>query len=286
VARCPHCDISLTRHLNRKLVCHYCGYEIPEYETCPACGSPHIGGISVGTEQVEEQLKKEFPGIRTLRMDLDTTRGKEGHGKILKEFGERKADVLIGTQMIVKGHDFPNVTLVGVLLADLSLNAQDYRAAERTFQLITQAAGRAGRGQKPGTAVIQTYKPDHFAILTAAAQNYEAFYKEEMAYRRIMHYPPEGLLLAVLGSGEDPAKLHEAMEYIRRFISRIDPKNAFSAIGPAPQTVGKVRDRYREVIYIRHREREMLVKARSLIERYTEMNSGFADIRVEFNLST
>lgn len=286
VARCPHCDISLTRHLNRKLVCHYCGYEIPEYETCPACGSPHIGGISVGTEQVEEQLKKEFPGIRTLRMDLDTTRGKEGHGKILKEFGERKADVLIGTQMIVKGHDFPNVTLVGVLLADLSLNAQDYRAAERTFQLITQAAGRAGRGQKPGTAVIQTYKPDHFAILTAAAQNYEAFYKEEMSYRRIMHYPPEGLLLAVLGSGEDPAKLHEAMEYIRRFISRIDPKNAFSAIGPAPQTVGKVRDRYREVIYIRHREREMLVKARSLIERYTEMNSGFADIRVEFNLST
>ena len=283
VAKCPHCDISLTRHLNRKLVCHYCGYEIPEYEACPSCGSPHIGGISVGTEQVEEQLRKEFPGVRTLRMDLDTTRGKEGHSKILRDFGDKKADVLIGTQMIVKGHDFPDVTLVGVLMADLSLNAQDFRAAERTFQLVTQAAGRAGRGARPGTAVIQTYRPDHFAIRAAAAQDYEKFYKEEMAYRTIMHYPPAGTLLAVLGSGEDPAKLHEAMEYIRRFISRVDAKNVLSAIGPAPQAVGKVRDRYREVIYIRHRDGAALVKARSLIERYIEMNSGFADIRVEFN---
>ncbi len=285
VARCPHCDVSLTRHLNGMLICHYCGYEIPEYAECPECGSGHIGGISIGTQQVEEALQKEFAGIRTLRMDFDTTRGKEGHGKILREFGSGAADVLIGTQMIVKGHDFPNVTLVGVLMADLSLNESDYRSQERTFQLITQAVGRAGRGEKAGTAVIQTYQPENTTLKYAAAQSYGPFYREEIAYRKIMRYPPVGCLLAVLGSSAGEDLLTMGMGYIRKYIDLIDKKGVLTAIGPAPQTVGKVRDRYRQVIYLRHVNMENLIRARCMIEEYVRINSGFEDIRIEYDIN-
>ena len=148
---------------------------------CPSCGSKHIGGFRAGTQQIEELVKKEFPNARVLRMDMDTTKEKDGHEKILEAFANEEADILIGTQMIVKGHDFPNVTLVGVLAADLSLYADDYRAGERTFQLLTQAAGRAGRGSEKGEVVIQTYSPEHYSIETAAKQDYEAFYQEELA---------------------------------------------------------------------------------------------------------
>lgn len=285
VAKCPHCDVSLTRHINGRLICHYCGYEIPEYTECPECRSRHIGGISVGTQQVEEALQKEFAGIRTLRMDFDSTRGKEGHGRILREFGNGNADVLVGTQMIVKGHDFPNVTLVGVLMADLSLNESDYRSQERTYQLITQAVGRAGRGTKPGTAVIQTYQPENTTLRYAAAQTYGPFYREEIAYRKIMRYPPVGGLLAILGSAASEELLTVGMGYIRKYIDIIDKKGALAAIGPAPQTVGKVRDRFRQVIYLRHRETENLIRARHMIEEYVRINSGFEEIRIEYDIN-
>ena len=180
VMKCPHCDVSLSKHMGGKLVCHYCGYETREPEKCPECGSPYIMGFKAGTQQIEQNLYKTFPGIRVLRMDGDTTRQKGSYERILSAFAEGEADVLLGTQMIVKGHDFPNVTLVGVLAADLSLNENDYRAGERTFQLLTQAVGRAGRGSKPGEAVIQTYQPDHYAITCAAAQDYKSFYEEEI----------------------------------------------------------------------------------------------------------
>src|SRR5699024_10528929 len=158
VVKCPHCDVSLTEHNDGTLVCHYCGYRVRQQNRCPSCGSPYIGGFRAGTQQIEQIVQKTFPGVRTLRMDADTTRNRESYGKILSAFADREADVLIGTQMIVKGHDFPDVTLVGVLAADLSLNAADYRAGERTFQILTQAVGRAGRKEKKGTAVIQTYQ--------------------------------------------------------------------------------------------------------------------------------
>ena len=171
VMRCPHCDVSLSLHRGGRLVCHYCGYETLTVRTCPKCGSPFIGGFRAGTQQIEEIVKKAFPQARILRMDADTTKGKDGHAEILRAFGKHEADILIGTQMIVKGHDFPGVTLVGILAADLSLHVSDYRAAERTFQLLTQAAGRAGRGLDPGEVVIQTYDPEHYAITCAARQD-------------------------------------------------------------------------------------------------------------------
>ena len=186
VVKCPHCDVSLAAHNNGKMVCHYCGYEETVAKKCPSCGSPHIGGFRAGTQQIEELVKKEFPQARVLRMDLDTTRSKEGHEKILSAFANEEADILVGTQMIVKGHDFPNVTLVGVLAADMSLYSDDFRSAERTFELLTQAAGRAGRGAKKGEVVIQTYSPEHYSIQTAARQDYQAFYTEEMNYRELM----------------------------------------------------------------------------------------------------
>lgn len=283
VIKCPHCDVSLTKHKNGRLVCHYCGYEMPDVKKCPECGSPYIGGLTIGTEQVEEIVGRTFPGARILRMDADTTRGKEGHAEILRTFEKGGADILIGTQMVVKGHDFPNVTLVGVLLADLSLNQDDYRASERTYQLVTQAVGRAGRGKKAGKAVIQTYQPDHFAVKAAAAQDYEAFYKEEILYRELMQYPPCGEMAAILGSAKEEGHLREGMEHIRAFIERFDPGGVLRAIGPAPLSVSRVRDVYREVIYIRNKDREFLVKAKDLVERYVAINSGFDDIRIQFD---
>ena len=187
-----------------------------------SCGSPYIGGFRAGTQQIEEIVKKRFPQARVLRMDLDTTRKKEGHTNILAAFANQEADILIGTQMIVKGHDFPKVTLVGVLAADLSLNISDYRASERTFQLLTQAAGRAGRGEKPGEAIIQTYQPEHYSIQAAMHQDYRAFYEEEIGYRKLLGYPPASNLLAIHGSCGNEELLETGMQYIRKFLNRVD----------------------------------------------------------------
>lgn len=211
VAKCPHCDVALSAHKNGKLVCHYCGYEEPMQITCPECKSRHIGGFRAGTQQIEEIVAKEFPTAKVLRMDMDTTKEKDGHEKILSAFANEEADILIGTQMIVKGHDFPNVTLVGILAADLSLYANDYRAGERTFQLLTQAGGRAGRGEKKGEVVIQTYSPEHYCIQTAAKQDYEAFYEAEMNYRELMGYPPAEQLLAIYMTSEDEQLLKRSI---------------------------------------------------------------------------
>ena len=221
VVKCPHCDVSLSLHRSGKLVCHYCGYEETKSSVCPECGSRHIGEFRAGTQQIEEMVKKEFPQARVLRMDMDTTREKDGHEKILSAFVDGEADVLVGTQMIVKGHDFPNVTLVGILAADMSLYADDYRAGERTFQLLTQAAGRAGRGEKKGQAIIQTYSPGHYAIETAAAQDYAAFYEEEIRYRELMGYPPAENLLAVLVSGKEETTLDIGCKYLKAYALRI-----------------------------------------------------------------
>ena len=200
VMKCPHCDVSLSEHNGSRLICHYCGYETVKPQVCPSCGSPHIGGFKAGTQQIEKVLEKDFPEARVLRMDFDTTRTKDSYEKILASFSRHEADILVGTQMIVKGHDFPDVTLVGVIAADLSLNMDDYHCGERTFQLLTQAVGRAGRGAKPGRAVIQTYQPEHYSIQAAATQDYGKFYKEEMSYRMLMDYPPAAHMMTVFGA--------------------------------------------------------------------------------------
>ena len=285
VMKCPHCDISLSEHNNGRLICHYCGYETKKPQVCPECGSPYIGGFKAGTQQIEKVVQDTFPGVRTLRMDFDTTRNKGSYEKILASFAAHEADVLIGTQMIVKGHDFPDVTLVGVIAADLSLNADDYRCGERTFQLLCQAVGRCGRGKKPGEAVIQTYHPDHYSIQAAAVQDYEAFYEEEMSYRELMDYPPAAHMMAVLGSCPEEELLIQAMHYLQLYINRIYKKKDLHVIGPAYASVGKVKDIYRQVIYLKHEDYGTLVRIRDQMEKYIEINSGFRKIYIQFDFS-
>ncbi len=282
VVKCPHCDVSLTTHRGGKMVCHYCGYEEPEVKVCPSCGSKHIGGFKAGTQQIEDLVKREFPKARVLRMDMDTTKEKDGHEKILEQFANGDADILVGTQMIVKGHDFPNVTLVGILAADMSLYADDYRAGERTFQLLTQAAGRAGRGKTHGEVVIQTYSPEHYAIQTAAMQDYEAFYEEEIAYRDVMGYPPVEHLVAILLSGTDEKLLDVASNYIRSYAERVN-RNQIQLIGPAGPSIGKVKDVYRKVIYMKHAQYDVLVDMKDKLEQYIEINPGFLKLRIQFD---
>ena len=285
VMKCPHCDVSLSEHNNGRLICHYCGYETKKPQVCPECGSPYIGGFKAGTQQIEKVVQDTFPGVRTLRMDFDTTRNKGSYEKILASFAAHEADVLIGTQMIVKGHDFPEVTLVGVIAADLSLNADDYRCGERTFQLLCQAVGRCGRGKKPGEAVIQTYHPDHYSIQAAAVQDYEAFYEEEMSYRELMDYPPAAHMMAVLGSCPEEEFLIQAMHYLQLYINRIYKKKDLHVIGPAYASVGKVKDIYRQVIYLKHEDYGTLVRIRDQMEKYIEINSGFRKIYIQFDFS-
>lgn len=284
VAKCPHCDVALSSHKGGKLVCHYCGYEEPEFKTCPECDSKFIGSFRAGTQQIEELVKKEFGAARVLRMDMDTTKQKDGHERILEAFASEEADILIGTQMIVKGHDFPNVTLVGILAADLSLYADDYRAGERTFQLLTQAAGRAGRGREMGEVVIQTYSPEHYSIEMAARQDYESFYEEEISYRKLMGYPPAQVLMAILATGEDEAYLEKACNYLKQYAQHID-KQKITIIGPTSPYVGKVNDVYRRILYVKHAEYDVLIEMKNKLEQYMEINSGFQRIRVQFDFN-
>lgn len=267
VMKCPHCDVSLSQHIGGKMVCHYCGYETVQPKRCPNCSSNYILGFKAGTQQIERQLYELFPGIRVLRMDGDTTKQKGSFEKILSAFAEGEADVLLGTQMIVKGHDFPNVTLVGVLAADLSLNDSDYRAGEKTFQLLTQAEGRAGRGTLPGEAIIQTYRPEHYSIQQAAKQDYEAFYEEEILYRELLEYPPAGHMLTILVVSKDEKRCKglavrlakEAGAYVH-------------VIGPTPAAVSKVKDYYRYMIYLKSLKEEPIRQAK---ERLEALLNGF-----------
>lgn len=276
VPKCPHCSVSLSLHRGGRLLCHYCGYEEPMPDKCPECGSPYISGFHAGTEQAESFLSRQFPKARILRMDADTTRTKGSYEKILSSFANEEADILIGTQMIVKGHDFPNVTLVGILLADQSLNASDYRSAERTFQLLTQAAGRAGRGKYPGDVVIQTYEPEHYSIVHAAHQNYEEFYREEMVYRKLLRYPPAEHLLAIqiISRSEEHASLfaHKTRALLEQLTVAAREKNPdrLLFIGPAPAVLEKLRDEYRYVIYVKSPDYDTLIVCKDGVEAAAE----------------
>lgn len=264
--RCPHCDVSLTLHGRNRLVCHYCGYETRLPEVCPVCGSPYLAGFGTGTEKLEEMTAKAFPDARILRMDADTAKRKEGSREILEAFAAGGADILVGTQMIVKGHDFGNVTLVGIMAADLSLNTPDFRAAERTFQLITQAAGRAGRSSKAGRVIVQTYEPDHYAILTAAGQNYEEFYRREMNYRNLAGYPPAGAMLAVRFSSEREKDVTACAAACAEAVRALHPENfGVRVIGPADETVYRVRDVFRKILYLKAGNCDILIKIRKII---------------------
>lgn len=285
VIKCPHCDVSLSQHNNGRMVCHYCGYEEPVPSACPKCGSKYISGFKAGTQKIEQLVQKRFPGARILRMDYDTTRTKDSYEKILQAFGNHEADILIGTQMIVKGHDFANVTLVGILAADMSLHVSDYHAAERTFQLLTQAAGRAGRGSTPGNVIIQTYDPEHFAIQAAKAQDYDAFYEQERTYREFLSYPPIWNLLVVLCTSPNENALEEAAEALKNDVAQMIGDAQIQLVGPADASVAKVNDIFRKVIYLKTSDYDKLIAIKDDIERRHAMNPQYKDITIQFDFN-
>ena len=283
--KCPHCDVTLKLHRNRKLVCHYCGHTENMPTLCPKCGSKYLGGFGIGTQQIETAVKKMFPHAKVLRMDADTTSKKGGHDEILSAFANREADILVGTQMIVKGHDFPGVTLVGVIAADMSLYSSDYCANERTFQLICQAAGRAGRGELPGIAIVQTYSPDNYSIETAGRQNYEEFYEEEIAYRKLMKYPPVSNMVSILLQGREQKQLIEVTNYLVEIIKNYKDKyfKELFVIGPADPPVGKINDIYRKIIYLKSDRRQGIIQLKNYLEDVINSSQKFKKINIQFD---
>ena len=295
VVKCPHCDVSLSEHSGGVMVCHYCGYRQPVPKVCPSCGSKYISGFKAGTQKIEAMVAKRFPQARILRMDYDTTRAKDAYEKILQAFSNHEADILIGTQMIVKGHDFSNVTLVGVLAADMSLHVNDFHAAERTFALLTQAAGRAGRGKLPGNVVIQTYDPDHYAIRTAKEQDYEAFYDKEIEYRRLMNYPPVWNMLLVHVTSPDESECgsmaQQVYDIAAQMISHMDEnqspydRHLIQLIGPADATIAKVNDIYRKVIYMKTSDYAALISIKDGIEQAVKADTVMKNANISFDFN-
>lgn len=289
VFKCPHCDVSLTEHFsgtqNAKLACHYCGFEVKRPAECPECHSKMIAGFGLGTEKVEDYVKSIFPEARVLRMDADTTKNKGSHEKLLDKFANGEADILVGTQMIVKGHDFANVTLVGVIAADLTLFENDYKSAEKTFDLLTQAAGRAGRGNLRGEVVIQTYSPQHYCIETAAAQDYDAFYTEEKAYRKILSYPPFTNVLVVYMENDDYAQLVKLSDELKRIITTWEISDEVNVIGPCDATIVKINDRYRRVIYLKCKEYDALVHIKNMTETFLKSQDEYKKCYIAFDFN-
>ncbi len=268
VVECPNCDISLTYHrAHEQLKCHYCGHEERVPLVCPECKSEHIRFFGTGTQKAQEEIAKLFPTARVLRMDVDTTRQKGSHERLLRQFSEGQADILLGTQMIAKGLDFPNITLVGVLAADTTLHLADFRAAEKTFQLMTQVSGRAGRHELPGEVFIQTYSPEHYAIELAKAQHYEPFYNMEMAARRQYGYPPFYFVTLVQFTHEDLLKVADFAEKGARYL-----KQNLSAdtvvIGPTASAISRVNNRYRYQCLIKYKKEPKLTETLQQLIKY------------------
>ncbi|MEG1255250.1 primosomal protein N' [Clostridium sp.] len=252
VFKCSNCDISLTYHKDNNLTCHYCGMQQKAMNTCPKCKSKYVKYFGVGTEQLEHSVRKTFLDSKPLRMDFDTTRGKNSYEQIYNDFASKRYNVLIGTQMIAKGLDFKDVTLVGIIAADLSLNLPDYRAGEKTFQLITQVAGRAGRGSKEGKVILQTYSPENYSIIYASENNYKGFYEEEIAIRKLRDYPPFTKILCINLSSENEENLIKSIQTLADKIRmKIDKSDKIELLGPCPCGVSKMKNLYRWQIIIK-----------------------------------
>ncbi|UOE77370.1 primosomal protein N' [Parageobacillus thermoglucosidasius] len=285
VIRCPHCDISLTYHrAGQRLKCHYCGYEEPITYHCPSCGNEHIRFFGTGTQKVEEELTKLLPEARVIRMDVDTTSRKGAHERLLAEFGEGKADILLGTQMIAKGLDFPKVTLVGVLAADTTLHLPDFRASEKTFQLLTQVSGRAGRHALPGEVVIQTYTPEHYSIALAAKHDYDAFYQREMVLRKMHGYPPFYYLTLITVSHPEITKAVAVTDKIAAYLRAQLSKEAI-ILGPVASPIARLHDRYRYQCMIKYKREPNMTRAlKAVIDRYQhDVSQGDLSITIDTN---
>jgi primosomal protein N' (replication factor Y) len=259
VLKCDNCSVNYTYHIaSNRLICHYCGKEIPKPDYCPACGSKFIKYFGLGTQKVEEETRKLFPQAPIIRMDLDTTRAKHSHEQLLDTFRSSRSAILIGTQRIAKGLDFPNVTLVGVIAADVSLNNGDFRAGETTFQLLTQVAGRAGRADAPGRVFIQTYNPDHYSIIYAGEQNYDAFYNHEIVLRRQMNYPPFTHVFSILFTGEQERDLIVALNKLLAVMRAFNRHGLFEMLGPAPAQISRIRRRFRWKLLVKAEDEQKL----------------------------
>ena len=270
--KCKHCDISMTLHQKANaLRCHYCGFSRPALAACTVCGSSHIRYLGLGTEKIESAVRELFPDARIARMDRDTTKRKGAIVKILKELRNGNIDVLIGTQMVAKGHDFPNITLVGILCADLSMNFPDFRAGERTFQLLAQVSGRAGRGDLPGRVILQTYNPDHFSILAAKKQDFKSFYEQEIDFRRTLKYPPFSRIIQLKVSGQDKRQSESLAGSLGQCCRRLrqgEPyfQNSVTVMGPIEAALPRIAGKYRWQILLKAQKVKTLHRfARSLM---------------------
>ncbi|ARO66714.1 Primosomal protein N' [Bacillus cereus] len=284
VVQCPHCDISLTYHkMNHRLKCHYCSYEENMPTECPACQSTYIRFFGTGTQKVEEEITKLFPEARVIRMDVDTTSRKGMHEKLLKAFGEEKADILLGTQMIAKGLDFPKVTLVGVLTADTMLHLPDFRASEKTYQLLTQVSGRAGRHELPGEVVIQTYTPEHYSIELAKNQQYDVFFDQEMQMRRTRQYPPYYYVVLVTVSHPELLKAVQVTEKIASYL-RTHCSQQTMVLGPVASAIPRIKDRYRYQCMIKYKREPNLKNVLKMVnEHYQAEMQKELQISIDFN---
>ncbi|MDD9312857.1 primosomal protein N' [Cytobacillus firmus] len=285
VINCPHCDISLTYHrYNQQMKCHYCGYEALVPNACPECESEHIRYFGTGTQKVEEELAKILPEAKVIRMDVDTTSRKGAHEKLLDQFQEGHADILLGTQMIAKGLDFPNITLVGVLSADTMLHLPDFRSSEKTFQLLTQVSGRAGRHELEGEVIIQTYTPEHYSIELAGEQDYDKFYDREMMARKIHRYPPFFYISLVTVSHEELMKAVSVTEKITQYIqSKLSAESI--VLGPVASPIPRINNRYRYQCLIKYkREPELGQTLKKILDNYQqEISAGGLTVSIDLN---
>lgn len=283
--KCPNCNISMTYHsYERKLKCHYCSYEENLVTTCPECHSDKIRYFGTGTQKLEQEINKQFPNASTIRMDIDTVTKKNSHEEILNKFKNENIDILIGTQMVVKGHHFPNVTLVGVIAADSSLNIDDYRANERTFQILTQVAGRAGRENLSGKVIIQTYNPDNFSIICAQKQNYEMFYETEIALRKQLKYPPFcDIILISFNSLNETNIKNISNEMYKKLLEKLNQEE-FKIFRPMPSPIDKIQNRYRWRIIIKG---NMTVEANEVLNQTLKeiYSRNIKDIRISIDVN-
>jgi len=267
VLRCPHCSVTLTYHLGHKsLFCHHCGLRKPAGDQCPGCANAALTGMGFGTEKIERELLRLMPGARIARMDRDTTRRRGSQERLIRQWQKGEIDILVGTQMITKGHDVARVTLVGVVLADLSLNLPDFRAAERTYQLLAQVAGRAGRGEEPGRVIIQTYMPDHYALRHVANHDYKGFFASEIEFRQALNYPPFSRLIHLRLDGAKPQEARAKATLLGESLRKRQREAGFhktEVLGPAPAPIEKLRGRYRWQILLKGERSPLLARLAS-----------------------
>lgn len=285
VILCPHCDLSMTYHrATEQMKCHYCGFESPVYKRCPECGSENIRYFGTGTQKVEEELGKILPEARVIRMDVDTTSRKGSHERLLNDFQGGKGDILLGTQMIAKGLDFPNVTLVGVLSADTMLHLPDFRSSEKTFQLLTQVSGRAGRHELEGEVIIQTYTPEHYSIVLAGEQNFDRFFEREMIVRKLRQYPPYYYLTLITVSHENEMKAASVTEKIAQFTrSKLSKKSII--LGPVASPIPKINNRYRFQCLIKYKREENLQQTLKMIVKHYQEEVASSSLQISIDMN-